>query len=216
LQPGEGDAPQPVDVSPIYVSRIAEQVAEVHAEDWEFTRAALRRYDQAWAKMKAEQDVWRPVVEAAGRYVEAWRALDAFNGDDLQPVADAMYTARSGLVAAVDQMAPSGPSSTPMVGAVSTEDLRLLAAATSHSGAIDVSAEFDDAPSGPPSKPQGDDQGAVAGTDTVEAQEGTQGRCPSCEHSITEFHHADGCWFAVAVGTQDENLVCRCTVKRDV
>lgn len=40
-----------------------------------------------------------------------WRALDQFNGQDLNAVADAMYNARSGLVAAVDQMGvPSVPA----------------------------------------------------------------------------------------------------------
>jgi hypothetical protein len=52
------------------------------------------------------------------------------------------------------------------------------------------------APSGPPRRPQSDDRGEVAGTDTVEAQEGTQPcphqeRCPSCRCVLDAGHHGD-------------------------
>jgi hypothetical protein len=37
-------------------------------------------------------------------------------------------------------------------------------------------------------------------------------RCPSCEHGL-DIHDADGrCWFTVASGLPETNLVCPCKV----
>lgn len=40
-------------------------------------------------------------------------------------------------------------------------------------------------------------------------------RCPSCEHR-TSIHDADGrCWFTVASGLPETNLVCPCKVRKE-
>ena len=36
-------------------------------------------------------------------------------------------------------------------------------------------------------------------------------RCPSCEHTV-DFHHADGCYWTVTVGREDEDMVCPCSM----
>lgn len=37
-------------------------------------------------------------------------------------------------------------------------------------------------------------------------------RCPSCDHFA--YHHDEGCWYAVASGTEGRDLVCPCAVSR--
>lgn len=44
----------------------------------------------------------------------------------------------------------------------------------------------------------------------MQAVEWMQDRCPSCEHSLSQFHREEGCWFTVVRGRPGTNLACPC------
>jgi hypothetical protein len=143
---------------------MAERNAALDKRDHARTAAANMR--QARNAAQAERSALGPLVEAVLRFVEIESGRSAAM-ENCSAWLEEQKVRRAALIAAVDQMAAHD-------AARPTRGLSPQVPNSTGGPQTDGSAVDQMAPSGPPSEPQGDDQGAVAGTDTVEAQEGTQ------------------------------------------